>query len=377
MGKLPQITLFILLGISVLSCQKALVPKKIFKPNITEIQNINDLTNNSYYPDFIVSPPLELLKEFRPSAATQQKLRINGNILFVPTRDGKIETYDLINTKKVGNVKLTKKIRTNVLPVQDKLIIAQEYGRKSLYLYDPFKGKKIWTAEIGSIKSPPKVVENKIVVATLYSGLLCLDLDSGEKIWEFKSNSQLHTSPIVNGSNVYQISEDGFLFSFDLESGDENWKEKIGGTGLVDPILISDKIICCSSEGNVKTFSLKGKLLWNYKTGSLLRRNPAATNKIVILADQLGKIHALNLKDGQLIWQHDEDIIIGTNPLLNNDYVILGTLDKRLIFLDINTGYTSWELELFGRVRTDPIPWRDQLIVGSENNNLYFLAKID
>ncbi len=374
MNRFFTISILLIVMVIVAACSRSLVPKNHFQPFLSSIQIQNLQSNNLYFPDLQVDPPLELLSQFRPSSATTQRLQINGNILFVPTKDGKLETYDLVKGKKVGKKKLSSKIRANIFPVNNNILIAMEYGKKSLTLLDLNRNKTVWSADLGSIKAVPKVVKNKVLVPSLYGGLICLDLNSGEKIWQFDPKSQLQTSPVIFNTSVYQIAENGKLFSLDINSGDIEWQLDLGAPGLVNPMITGNNLICPTSTGRVLCYSLDGEKKWDYDCGALIKRSPSATGKIVVIADQNGIIHALNLSDGSLLWQYDVNTIIGTNPLLNDKYVIFGTLDNQLLFLDVDSGHAVWELELYGRCRTDPIPWQDRLIICSENNYIYVLS---
>lgn len=358
----------------VVSCSKSLVPKNNFQPFLSSIQRQNIQSNNLYFPDFQIEPPLELVKQFRPASAAQQRLQINGNILFVPTKDGKLETYDLINGKKIGRKKLSSKIRANIFTVDNNILIASEYGKKSLTLLDLNRNKRVWSADLGSLMAVPKVVENKVFVPSLYNGLICLDLNNGEKIWQYDPESQLHTSPVIFDSSVYQIAENGKLFALNINSGLTQWQLDLGGPGLVNPVLSGNNLICPTSTGKVLSYSLDGEKNWEYDCGAQIKRSPSATRNKVIVADQNGIIHALNMSDGSLLWQYNTDTVIGTKTLLNDKYVIFGTLDNRMLFLNIDSGQAIWELGLFGRCRTDPLPWQNQLIIGSENNYIYVLS---
>lgn len=363
------------LSLFAVSCQKSLVPEDRYPTFGLPQQAVQVQTNNLYYPDFNPKPPLTAVKQLRPSSAPQQKLQVVGNILFVPTKDGKIESYDLIKLKRINRHKIRTKVRANVTTVGKNLLVAKEYGAKSLVLLNPAKNEPVWTAKLGSIKSIPKVAGEQIFVASLYRGVFCLNVRTGEIQWRHKTASQLHTSPVVSGDVIYQITERGKLIALTADNGKIVWQTALRQPGLVDPVLTGDQLICATKNGRVFAVSTDGKIEWQFRCRNIVRRAPAVARTTVVVADEGGVMYALNRFDGRLLWRYDVGTIIGTNVVLGKKYVIIGTLEKKLLFLELETGEVVWELELFGRVRTDPLPWHQRLIVGSEDNYIYVLAE--
>jgi len=364
-----------LLLLIISSCQKALVPNHLSQIDltVTTIPHPND--NNSFFNEFQLEPPLGLVKQFRLPSAPQQKLQIQGDILFVSTKDGKLESFSLTRLKSIYRYKLPAGIHANVFPAAKNLLVSLEFSKRSLFLLDPANNHTVWTAELGSIVAPVQMVENRMIAATQFRGVNCLNLSSGKILWQNDVQSQLFAAPVVVDSLVIQAGENGKVLAFDLVDGKLHWEIALGEAILASPVLSDNRLICATREGRVVALSLAGEILWQTRGKGMIRRTPAAGCGKVVLADQDGLAYALDLATGKLVWQYDCHTIIGTTPVLTNDYVYLGTLDNRLLVLRLDSGRAIWEIELFGRVRTDPLPWRDYLIVGSEDNYLYIFGR--
>jgi outer membrane protein assembly factor BamB len=355
------------------SCQKRLIPKAIDWRSLPKDRAVETGSNSRFLPDRTIHPPLESRHEFRLSSAPKQKIERIGHILLVPTKDGRLESIDLVEKKKIGQKKIGNDIQANVTPIGESLLVSLEFGKESLFLFDPAENETIWKAELGSIKTYPILYEDKIFVASLYRGIFCLDTNNGSILWNTPLQSQLHANPVIHNSYIVQGTESGMVAALALETGEVKWKLELKSPILASPISVAGKAIFCTNEGTVAAVSSDGKLIWEKKFGVGFRRTPAAVDNKLIIAGQDGVVRALDINDGSLLWSYEAGTVIGTTPVAMSQYVIFGTLDKRLMYLSLETGQEIWEIELFGRVRTDPVLWEDQLILGSENNYIYIL----
>ncbi len=366
-----KLVLFLCISIFT-SCQGRLIPPSIDYRNLSKATRERPLYNNNlFYPEFDIKPPLELLHKFDVSSTPKQKLLRVEHILFVPTKDGRLETYDLITAKRIGKIKITGGVHANVLPLDENLLISLEFGKKSLYAYDPYQRQNLWTAELGSIKTIPIIFDDWIFVASLYRGIFCINKSNGENLWKTDLKSQLHANPLVINEMLIQGTESGELVALSTNDGQIKWNMDFQSPILSSPILANENIIVCTIDGTVAALSFDGEIVWQRKFGLEFRRTPSASDTKLITAGQDGNIRALDLKSGNLLWLYETRAVIGTSPLVTSSHVVFGTLDKRLIFLSLETGEEEWQIELFGRVRTDPMIYNNSLIIGSENKFIY------
>ena len=367
-----KFVLFLCISIFI-SCQGYLVPPSVDYRNLAKTAQEKPLNNNNnlFYPEFEIKLPLELLHKFDVSSAPKQKLMRVEHILFVPTKNGRLEAYDLKTAKRIGKMKITGGVHANILPLDENLLISLEFGEKSLYAYSPYQKQKLWTAELGSIKAIPVIFDEWIFVASLYRGIFCINKSNGEILWKTDLKSQLHANPLVINEMLIQGTESGELVALSTDDGQIKWNVDFLSPILTSPILANKNIIVCTTDGTVVALTFDGEIVWQRKFGLEFRRTPSASDTKLITAGQDGIIRALDLKSGSLLWQYETRVVIGTSPLITSSHVIFGTLDKRLIFLSLETGEEEWQVELFGRVRTDPMIYDNGLIIGSENKFIY------
>ena len=283
-----------------ISCQKRLIPTRIDIGSLPPGKTVETTANNRFFPDKIIYPPLEIEHDFKLSSAPKEKLATIGHILFVPTKDGRVESIDLNAKKKIGRLKVDQGIQANVIPIERNLLLSLEFGKKSLHLFSPSENKYLWTVELGSIKTYPVIHEDKILVASLYRGIFCVNAGDGGIIWNTSLKSQLHSSPVIYGSFVMQGTESGVVASLSLETGDEKWRVELEDPILASPIAIDSKIIFCTNLGRIAALSPDGEFIWQKKFDTAFRRTPVAAEGKLIIAGQDGIVRALSLDDGTL-----------------------------------------------------------------------------
>lgn len=368
------LSLFCLFSIS---CHGRLIPPTI---DIKKLQQTNSgvlAGNNQFYPRHELHPPLQLLHEIKVSSAPQQKLLQVENVLFIPTKDGRMEVYDLTTGERIGKMKIPGGVHANILPLDENVLISLEFGKKSLFVMDPMDEDKLWIAELGSIKTIPVIYDDWIYVSSLYKGVFCINKSSGKIKWNKNLKSQLHANPLIVENRLIQGTDTGQLLALDMDDGEISWQIDYESPFFSSPIGVKGKIVVCSRNGTVACLTPEGDVVWERKFGVEFRRTPAASNQTIIIAGQDGVVRALDFENGSIQWQYKTGVIIGTAPLITSKYVVIGTLDKRLIFLSLDSGEERWQIELFGRIRTDPVLYGNKLIIGSENRFIYVFQSSD
>lgn len=127
--------------------------------------------------------------------------------------------------------------------------------------YDPRSGKQIWMVrypEKWSVVPRPVFAGGLVLVCTGYVGpseLLAVrpagegDITDTHVVWRTEQFVPHSPSPVVAGSYVYLMSDNGIASCRDLATGDLLWKERVGGTYSASPVLAEDRIYFLSEDG--------------------------------------------------------------------------------------------------------------------------------
>ena len=329
---------------------------------------------NYFISTWTIEPPLQIVKTWKTSSAVTSTLLLTRNLLFLTTKDGKLEIYDLRSYKRLKRLTLQNGVEGTIVFYQDDLIVALRLGRKSLYRMDLLTGQILWKQELGTIESEPLIVENRIYVTSLYRGVFCVNADDGTIIWRKDLKTQLHSSPAVSGQAIIFGADNGCVYALDANSGEQNWKFPTAKAVLATPVISKNRIFVGSTDTYFYALSINsGELGWKFKTAGRILRGASVADKMVIFASNDGNVYCLDSDTGRKLWVFSTPTIIGTVPLILQKYVYFGALDHYLYGLDLGTGQLEFKIKLSGQVRTFPIADRHRLIVASEDNSLFIL----
>ena len=123
---------------------------------------------------------------------------------------------------------------------------------------------------------------------------------------------------------------------------------------MVSPLITSNNIIFADDTGSIFNRNAKGEKIWvkniykrKYKkiyknlTFSLYKEK-------IYVADNIGFIYAMNLKNGKLVWIKNHGIPLKSNVKIFDDKIFLINQDNRLICLDVETGSQIWNVRTVG-----------------------------
>jgi outer membrane protein assembly factor BamB len=116
-------------------------------------------------------------------------------------------------------------------------------GAGAVGAYDPKDGKELWRVRYGDGYSvvPRPVFGHGLVYV---SG----GFDSHVS-WKLRKGAPLTPSPLLAGSELYVVSDNGIASCLDAMTGKPHWQERIGGAFSASPILADGKVYFLSEDG--------------------------------------------------------------------------------------------------------------------------------
>ncbi len=127
--------------------------------------------------------------------------------------------------------------------------------------YDAETGKEIWHVrypEHWSVVPRPVYSQGMVFVCTGYqrpAELLAIRTDGKGDVtethvaWQTGANVPYNPSPIVVGSEIYMVSDDGVASCRDVLQGDLHWRKRLGGNYSASPIYGAGRIYFQSEDG--------------------------------------------------------------------------------------------------------------------------------
>lgn len=150
-------------------------------------------------------------------------------------------------------------------------------GAKSGYAaYDLETGEQRWYAKIEgsdawSCYASPQIYEDLVLLLVSRRGLLALNRETGEIVWEQKMATEYqYPSPTVTENLLVSGGDSGSIAVLDARSGQIIWHKKILSTAYATGLTVNaDKIYATTVDGEAQCYALhSGELHWQFRLGN-------------------------------------------------------------------------------------------------------------
>jgi outer membrane protein assembly factor BamB len=243
--------------------------------------------------------------------------------------------------------------------------------------WNPNGAKKLWTKELGAGYSSVSVKDGRLYTAGHESGdektgkdtVYCLAAGTGEEIWRYSypcTTGQFkgpRATPVVDGTRVYMVSQEGLVICLDAESGKVNWKvdvlEKTGNINIkwgvsTSAVIEGDLLLLNIGEAGVALKKETGAVAWKSKgvfsyaspvvfdhQGKRVAAIFSATGLQLVDAATGGKVSSFN-------WATKHDINSSDPLILDGRIFISSGYGRGCAMLDLSAGEPKllWETSL-------------------------------
>ncbi len=199
--------------------------------------------------------------------------------------------------------------------------------------WDTESPREIWRVPVGSGWSSFALVGNRAVTQEQHGAdeaIVCRDLKTGNTIWTSLAQGERFSetyggegpraTPTVAGNRVYALGATGILKCLDLQSGEPMWQRNIlqdadaknlewGMAG--SPLVFDDKVVVCPGGKNNHSIVAyqreTGEVLWHAGSGRAAYSSPmlveiAGVQQVVLLNGP--GLEGYQATDGTLLWSH-------------------------------------------------------------------------
>lgn len=186
--------------------------------------------------------------------------------LLIVSCDGNDVQFVVALDKLTGKVRW-KKSREGYQAYTTPLVVALPGGDQVIspgafraVAYDPRNGKELWQVSYGEgFSNVPRPVYGDGLVF-ICSGfhqpsLLAVRMDGKGDVtkskvqWKLDRGVPLTPSPLLVGSELYFVTDNGIVTCVDAKTGKEYWRARIGGNHSASPIYADGRIYFLSEEG--------------------------------------------------------------------------------------------------------------------------------
>ena len=228
----------------------------------------------------------------------KSKIKVFNDKIFLLNQDNRIISLDINNGSIVWSVRLissfikSQDFLSIALSKKDDVIVSTSSG--DLLNLDSSSGQIKWSLNtLDSLlahatdffKSSDIVISDKNIIFSTQTDIFSIDLDSGYNNW--KKNVNSIGTPIVDGENIFIVTENGFFVIIDKKSGDiisstnilNILKKKNKNTKATGFVLGSGKIYSTTLNGYlIISSATSGKVEKFKKIGGQITAGPIITD---------------------------------------------------------------------------------------------------
>jgi serine/threonine protein kinase len=247
----------------------------------------------------------------------------NSLLVFAGNNLEGLEGLSLSTGGTVWQTEVTGKIQDAPVVFQNKLIAATTKGY--IYIVNAGNGLVIWSRpfELG-IRSMN--VTSKYLLICLDYALYALDIENGMVVWEFTTESQITTQPVIAEDSVLIGSDQGIVYFININNGYESYHYQANGSISVAPAVHEEIAFIPDQAGVLAAVNIKNrKIIWEYQTNYTLQTSPIVYNDYIFIASSNGEILILDKENGKSLNSIPINSVIKTNLIQENDYIFLRT----------------------------------------------------
>ncbi len=282
-----------------------------------------------------------------------------------PTNDRKGEASELKSDKETDDWSM---FRGNSL--------GTGYSKTTL----PEKLELVWTFKVpqGAFESTAAIVGNVVYIGDLDGKVYALDLNTGKKKWEFKTESGFTASPAVKDGLVFIGDYDGTFYCLD-QDGKLKWKHETGAEINSSANFFKDNVLFGSQDATLYCINMKtGKEVWNFQIEDQIRCSPTVVAGRCFVAGCDARLHIIDLEKGKGLTAVDIDGPTMATPAVVGDSTYFGTEQGTVFSINWKTAKKNWDVRIDERgdsIRSSPaitnVGQKKVMVFGARSKHVY------
>jgi len=135
------------------------------------------------------------------------------------------------------------------------------------------RGAELWRTDTKDVSAAPTVDDGTLYVNTLFGDVLAMDADTGEMLWQQKTEGDTHMSLGVDNETVYVGCSRGFVYAFEKRTGESRWMFDTEDHDYINssPVITPELLYTTSEAGYL--------LVINKQAGKEVFRLPVEKNE--------------------------------------------------------------------------------------------------
>jgi outer membrane protein assembly factor BamB/orotate phosphoribosyltransferase len=238
--------------------------------------------------------------------------------------------------------------------------------------------KNLWSA--------PALHGGRVYFGSYDGNVYCLDATSGAELWRFTGADWVGSSPALApelgllfiGLEFSVEGKRGSIAALNLETGEKQWEYRTKRYTHASPAYWREKqlVACGSNDNEMLLFHAPtGELCWRFETKGSVRHAPAfdTGRGQLVTGCAAGNIYIIDVATGTQLWSVPTDNSIYTVPLVVDRTAYVGSTDKYLYVLDLDRRVVKKKLYAASKIFGPPRLLRGRIYFGACNGIVYEL----
>jgi outer membrane protein assembly factor BamB len=177
--------------------------------------------------------------------------------------------------------------------------------------------------------------------------ILLLSCTAGNRpVWDWSLESRCYGRPVIDGENVYIVSQSGEVISGKFKNGEKNWSVKVDGPVLAEPDYSDKYIFIATQNGFVYALDKQdGKTIWKKNLDPDHFVAPLTLwDDLLIVPSRDGNLYGMSAGNGEAIWKHSGNKKYNTKAIISDPYIFIGGWENDFYCLR-KDGTVNWRFK--------------------------------
>ena len=318
--------------------------------------------NNSARSSEHLPPPLSLKWTFEGEDKFISSPTVKGGKVFVGSRDNHLYAVDAASGALAWRFKAGNWVDSTPAVEGQAVYFTARDG--FLYCLNSADGSVLWKHASGATDmSSPAVSDGKVFAGTGFPNkfIYALNVQDGAKEWERETGQMVYSSPAVEGDQLFVGSNDGKVYCLDKDSGQEVWAFKTaGGIYMASPAVKDNRVFFAAGDFDWSVYALDrmtGALFWKHEiedrqlTPTYVSSAAVGEETVLLVSGYAQQyLYCLKITDGSLKWKaalgSSTRYGFSSSPCLADDTAYVVSAKGMLKSFEISTGRLVWEYDL-------------------------------
>ncbi|MDR2283949.1 MAG: PQQ-binding-like beta-propeller repeat protein [Sphingobacterium sp.] len=232
-----------------------------------------------------------------------------------------------------------------------KVSYGDAYPRPAYAVNATTKAKLIWEYEDhGDLGAGISSDGQRIFTANTVGEVYALALNTGKRLWSFRTGGKVYSTPEVYKGIVVVGSSDHYIYGLDAKTGEEKWKVETAKAVLGTATVYDGNAYIGSSDGMFRCVRISdGKVLWSFdEVKGYVSTKPTIADGKVIFGSWENGFYALDVNTGKEVWNWNSG---ATNrmfsaaacyPVVADGRVFIVAPDRFMTAIDLKSGRQVW-----------------------------------